>query len=140
MYDELTVEENLGFYSNMYGLSSIRDSEPAYRAFEILGLEDYLNYRMSSLSYGWRKRVNIVRSLLNRPKLLLLDEPTIGLDMDATSKFVKIIGEYSRDATILFTVSDVEDLEQIIELCDVEITIYRLENGGIRVWEAKLLH
>lgn len=140
MYDELTVEENLDFYSRMYGLSSIRDSKPAYKAFEAFGLEDYMDYRMSSLSYGWRKRVNIVRALINRPRLLLLDEPTIGLDMDATSKFVSIISEYSRGSTVLFTISDVDDLQQIIELCDVDIVIYRLEDGGIRLWEAELSH
>jgi len=137
MYDELTVRENLDFYLGIYGFGSLEEAEYAYKAFESLGLARYIDYRLSSLSYGWRKRANIVRCLINSPKILFLDEPTIGLDVDATSRLVKLLSEYSLNNLVIFTVSDAEDLKQFIELSSVDVEVFRLEDGGLKHWRVR---
>ncbi len=134
MYDELSVRENLDFYLAMYGFSDLKECEYAFYAFEVFGLERYLDYRLSNLSYGWRKRVNIVRALLNHPKILFLDEPTIGLDMDATKSLVELLNDYSKESVVLFTVSDLDDLEQFLNLAKSDIAVYRLDSGAIKAW------
>jgi len=134
MYDELSLRENLDFYLAMYGFGDLKECKYAFHAFEIFGLKQYVDYKLSKLSYGWRKRVNIVRALLNHPKILFLDEPTIGLDMDATKSLVELLNEYSKGSVVLFTVSDLDDLKQFLDMAESDVTVYRLDGGGLRTW------
>lgn len=80
-YDYITARGNLWFFSQLYGLPSGLAHERIAEYSKTLGLDDYLDKKFYALSTGYRQRVTIARAFLNDPKVVFLDEPTIGLDV-----------------------------------------------------------
>ncbi len=89
VYPELTVRENLGYYAKLYGLRGYRPEED--EVVVELGLVRYLDRRVGELSFGWRRRTDIARALLHRPRLLLIDEPFTGLDDAAQESLARLL-------------------------------------------------
>ena len=95
LYDELTVRENLEFFHSMYG----RNKTPDWHEFvDVLGMENIMDSKASELSYGWRKRADILRALIHHPRIVLFDELFSGLDEHGcqlvTEKVIpKVLGE-----------------------------------------------
>ena len=116
LYEELTVRENMEFYERMFGGMS----DLARDVFKRLGLEKFEGKKVKALSYGWKKRVNLVRALINDPKILLLDEPLSGLDEDARKEIIELMFELSKDKVIVFTTPSP---------LDIRCRILKLENG-----------
>jgi len=85
LYEDLTVEENLDFIARMYGLD--RRRERLRQALERLGLMDRRDQRSGTLSGGWKQRLALAACVLHQPRLLLLDEPTAGVDPKARREF-----------------------------------------------------
>ena len=116
LYPTLTARENLRFVAALYGM---KGSEFRRRLTELAGMlevEDLLDRRVDKLSGGQRRRINLLASLLHSPRLLILDEPTVGLDPDARRDFWKLI-LHLRDSgtTILLSTHYMEEADQ---LCD----------------------
>lgn len=102
LYGSLTVAENLAFFGRLY--DSHQDSSYVDGLVSQLGLQDRINQRVSMLSHGLRKRVSIARALINKPKVLLLDEPESGLDMNAARTLEKIVvGFAQQGGAVLIT-------------------------------------
>ena len=99
LYEDLTVDENLEFFAKIYG----GYSDLAKRVFKKLGLREFKDVRVKNLSFGWKKRANIVKALLNDPKVLLLDEPFAGLDEKAKKLVWDLICDLSKDRAVVFT-------------------------------------
>ena len=85
LYEDMTIEENLNFVARMYGLDDRRGTVTA--ALERLGLQDRRDQLAGALSGGWKQRLALAAATLHQPKLLLLDEPTAGVDPKARREF-----------------------------------------------------
>lgn len=97
---DLTVRQNLMYHAALHGLSSVRAKARMNDELDRLGMADRANERVRKLNGGHRRRVEIARALMHEPKLLLLDEPTVGLDVPTRRDIVDHVHSLSRDSGI----------------------------------------
>lgn len=97
LYDDLTVEENLDFYAGIYGLAGAAAREQKARVIERIDLSERLGQMVRALSGGWKQRVALACALLHGPRLLVLDEPTAGVDPVSRRTFWNIIRQLSAE-------------------------------------------
>ena len=111
----LTVRENLTVYAKLYGVLDL--GERIQQVSQEFRLDELLDRKVRKLSSGQKTRVSLAKALINRPKFLLLDEPTASLDPDTTSWIRDFLRNYrdTNDATILFASHDMREVEL---LCD----------------------
>lgn len=123
---QLTVRENLASRASYYGMGSKKIKERIAELSATFELDDILSRRYSALSGGQRRRVDIARALINRPKILFLDEPTTGLDPMTRVKVWDVIHRLRRETglTVFLTT---HYMEETIDCDDVVI----LDNGVI---------
>lgn len=116
LYPELTGIENLRYIGQLYGLSKREAKARAVRLLERLDLLPHAAKRVSRYSGGMKRRVNIIASLLHAPELLILDEPTAGVDVQSRALILAFLKEYcGAERTIIYTSHHLEEAEQ---LCD----------------------
>lgn len=107
----LTVKENLEFMAGVYQISNKEKKiDELIKQFK---LEEILNKRTKTLSGGWQRRLSIAISLINNPKILFLDEPTLGLDVIARKELWKVINELKGKITIILTTHYMEEAESL---------------------------
>jgi len=108
----LTVMENLRFFQGLYNQN---DEEYLNQIINDLGLTEVVNQRAKTLSGGYQRRLSIALGLISKPKILLLDEPTLGLDVIARRELWNIINKFKGKITIILTSHYLEEIEA---LCD----------------------
>ncbi len=108
----LTVMENLRFFQGLYNQN---DEEYLNQIINDLGLNEVVNQRAKTLSGGYQRRLSIALGLISKPKILLLDEPTLGLDVIARRELWNIINKFKGKITIILTSHYLEEIEA---LCD----------------------
>jgi ABC-type multidrug transport system ATPase subunit/ABC-type multidrug transport system permease subunit len=113
----LTVEENLKFYGRLYGLSGAALQRKVDEVTSLFELQAYARRRFDELSSGTKQRLSLAKSLINDPKILFLDEPTIGLDPDVSLKTREIILDIlrKRRMTVLLTSHNMDEVEAMCE-------------------------
>ena len=111
----LTVRENLKVYAKLYGVSEVESR--INQVCQEFRLDELMDRKVRKLSSGQKTRVSLAKALINRPRFLLLDEPTASLDPDTTSWIREFLRNYrdSTGATILFASHDMREVEL---LCD----------------------
>ena len=116
LYPQLTAAENLQFFGRIYGVNRAELSERIDALLTMVGLEADGDARVGTFSGGMKRRLNLAVSIVHRPKLLLLDEPTAGVDPESREQILNIIGGL-RDSgsAILYTTHYMEEAER---LCD----------------------
>ena len=116
LYDALTGEENLRFFGEMYGLSGASLDQRVRWCLEFVGLADRKKDLAGGYSGGMKRRLNLAAALMHDPELLLLDEPTVGVDPQSRNKIFESIEELHRQGrTIIYTTHYMEEAER---LCD----------------------
>lgn len=116
IYEELSGRENLEFWGRMAGLSSSDAKGRAVELLEALTLTDRAKDAVKTYSGGMKRRINLGCALLHRPKLLLLDEPTVGIDPQARLNILEFIRELRASGTaILYTTHYLEEAEALCQ-------------------------
>lgn len=111
-----TVKEVLYYFAGMYGVSKEDRKKRIPEVLSDLNLEDKINERAKNLSGGMKRRLMIAKALIHRPKLLILDEPTAGVDVSLRQKIWQLVRRLNNEgATILFTTHYLEEAEQLCE-------------------------
>jgi len=116
LYPDLSARENLAFFGRLYGLRGSALSARVDAALEIVGLADRADDRVSTYSGGMKRRVNIAAGLLHQPRLVVLDEPTVGVDPQSRNAILESVAALSGEGVaILYTSHYMEEVER---LCD----------------------
>jgi ABC-2 type transport system ATP-binding protein len=117
-YGILNVKENLWLFSRIYGVSNDLVAKRIDKMLEVVGLKDKANSRLSHLSTGQRQKMNFCRGFITDPKILFLDEPTLGLDVTAARNIRNFIRDWMKEnpaRTLLLTTHYMAEAD---ELCD----------------------
>ena len=122
LYDELDTSAFLRFAGSIKGLSGHRLADEVQRVVEICGLQDVFGRLLGNLSKGFRQRVGLAQALMNEPKVLVLDEPTIGLDPNQILEIRKLIRDLSAKHTVVLST---HILPEVVQICDRVVIIHR---------------
>ncbi|MGD1909972.1 MAG: ABC transporter ATP-binding protein [Rivularia sp. (in: cyanobacteria)] len=126
LYKTLSCEENLNFFAEIYGLDRKKRQRQVKLALEAVNLLDRAKSPVETLSGGMQRRVNIAVALVHQPKLVILDEPTTGLDIEARYEIWKLIQELKNQGiTVLLTTHLLDEAERLCQRIGV------LKNGQI---------
>lgn len=116
IYEELTAQENLEFWGSLYNLSRSQLKSNITDILEKVGLTDRAKEAVSRFSGGMKRRLNLAIGLVHQPKIVLMDEPTVGIDPQARNNILDIIREIAKaGTTILFTTHHLEEAESLCE-------------------------
>ncbi len=114
LYDDLTARENLVFWGQMYNLGGKVLSDRIAEVLEQIGLADKANQRVKTYSGGMKRRVNIGVGLLHRPRLLFMDEPTVGIDPQSRRAILDSVKALNRQGmTVLYTTHYMEEAQEL---------------------------
>ena len=110
---KLTVEENIEFYGKLSGLDKLELNETKKVIYETFGFDKIAKKQASKLSGGWQRKLSIALALISKPKILFLDEPTLGLDVIARRELWKAINDLKGKMTIILTTHYMEEAEAL---------------------------
>jgi ABC-2 type transport system ATP-binding protein len=144
VYDNLSAGEFLHYLAGLKGLTSQQAKTKINELLHMLNLADVAKQPLSSFSGGMKQRIGIAQALLNDPKLLIVDEPTVGLDPQERARFRDLLSDMSGDRVIILSTHIVSDVESIADniamLRDGELLAYAKPESllaGLRhaVWQ-----
>jgi ABC-2 type transport system ATP-binding protein len=116
LYTDLTARDNLMFWGRLHGLGGASLSRRVEELLVMADLADHAKRRVDAYSGGMMRRLNLVAGLIHEPEVLFLDEPTVGIDAQARSRILELIGQLGRKGlTVIYTTHYLEEAEQ---LCD----------------------
>jgi ABC-2 type transport system ATP-binding protein len=126
LYDELSAHENLMFWGGLYNIPASKLEVKINNVLELVGLYDRRNDAIKTYSGGMKRRINIASAILHDPGILLMDEPTVGIDPQSRNRIFEIISELNQQGiTIIYTTHYMEEAER---LCN---NIAIIDNGGV---------
>jgi len=122
LYDDLTVEENIDFYSGIYKLSKSDKKEREEEIIKLAGIEPFRRNLTKTLSGGWKQRLALGCSLIHKPRIIFLDEPTSGVDPITRANFWGVIKDLAKKGVTVFVTTHYMDEA---ENCDRMTLIYK---------------
>lgn len=125
-YPELSAKANLAFYGAWYGLDRLQIKKRTEELLEVLGLTSVGNRMLEQFSGGMKRRINLAIGVMHEPKILFLDEPTVGVDVQSRHAMIRYLKELNTAGTTLIYTS--HQLEEAEELCN---KIAMIDNGQI---------
>ncbi|WP_273000802.1 ABC transporter ATP-binding protein [Hydrogenibacillus schlegelii] len=139
LYPSLTVRDNLFFFAQMYGLSEDVARQRVSEVVEELQLGEFLTQAAGTLSGGQKRRANLARALLATPRVLLLDEPTTGLDPILARSVRQLLQGLAREGQLILTAT--HNLYEAAELAEAVILIHRgriIHRGSVEDLKGRL--
>jgi len=114
IYEELTARENMNFFAKLYGLRGKLLKERVDEALQFVGLLERANDKPITFSGGMKRRLNIACAIMHRPKLIIMDEPTVGIDPQSRNHILESVRELNRlGSTIIYVSHYMEEVEAI---------------------------
>jgi ABC-2 type transport system ATP-binding protein len=122
LYPTLTARENLNYFGSMYGLKGTLLKDKVTQSLDFLGLLKFADKRVETFSGGMKRRVNLIAGILHNPKVLFLDEPTVGVDVQSKNAIIDYLKKLnSQGTTIIYTshhLSEAQDFCTDIAIID----------------------
>lgn len=127
LYFDLTPQENLWYFGKMWGISNTVLQQKIDELLDILGLRSVQHKKLKTFSGGMKRRINLAASILNDPKILILDEPTVGVDVQSRAAIVDYLKKLNQEKsmTIIYTSHLMAEAQ---ELCDF---VHIIEHGEL---------
>ncbi|NTU21262.1 ATP-binding cassette domain-containing protein [Brevibacillus sp. HB1.2] len=114
LYSRLTARENIAYFGRLYGLEQARLEERIHSLSRMLEMDDFIDRRVGAFSRGMKQKVAIARTLVHDPDVILLDEPTTGLDVTAATIFRRMVGKLQEEGkTILFSSHNMGEINKL---------------------------
>ena len=114
LYEDLSAQENLTFWGKMYGLRGEPLRQRVNEVLEVIGLADRQKGMVGKFSGGMKRRLNIGIALLHKPQLIIMDEPTVGIDPQSRRSILESVLQLNRDgATVLYTTHYMEEAQEL---------------------------
>ncbi|WP_291563766.1 MULTISPECIES: ATP-binding cassette domain-containing protein [unclassified Clostridium] len=132
LYDRLTARENIKYFAMLNGLSEEQSNENIKNLMEVFEMDEYIDRKVGKFSRGMKQRVAIARSIVHNPKVMLFDEPTIGLDVTASRTVQNFIFRCKKENKVIIFSS--HSMREVEKLCDRVIIIHKgkiVEEGTI---------
>ena len=112
LYPSLTAYENLSYFGSMYGLQGKVLKESIHLYLEKMGLLEFANKKIEIFSGGMKRRINLIASILHQPKILFLDEPTVGVDVQSKNVIIDHLKQLNKQGTtIVYTSHHLNEAE-----------------------------
>lgn len=112
LYPTLTAAENLSYFGSMYGLRGKKRDTLITEHLEIMGLTKFADKKTANFSGGMKRRVNLIAGILHRPKVLFLDEPTVGVDVQSKNVIIDYLKQLNdQGTTIIYTSHHLNEAE-----------------------------
>ena len=115
VYNNLTVSEYMSFFASCYGIDGLRAEKRITRLLQYMGIEDKADFYIEALSRGMKQKLSLARALIHYPKLLIMDEPTLGLDPRTRFEYKQKLSELSELGKTILISSHI--LTEISEMC-----------------------
>lgn len=113
LYPSLTAHENLMYFGSMYGLKGKRLKVKIRENLIKLGLSPFANKKIETFSGGMKRRINLIASILHEPKILFLDEPTVGVDVQSKNAIIQYLKDLNeKGTTIIYTSHHLNEAEE----------------------------
>src|SRR5699024_3815933 len=114
IYENLTAYENVHFFAGLYGLRGKQLHEQVEKALAFVGLSDHQKSYPKGFSGGMKRRLNIACAIAHHPKLVIMDEPTVGIDPQSRNHILESIKQLNKEGcTIIYTSHYMEEVEEI---------------------------
>jgi len=114
LYEDISARANLNFWGKMYGLRGSELNERVAEVLELIGLEERATGAVSKFSGGMKRRLNVGVALLHHPRIIIMDEPTVGIDPQSRRKILDSVKQLRDDGvTILFTTHYMEEAQEL---------------------------
>jgi len=114
LYNDLSARENLVFWGRMYGMGGVALKQRVDEVLAQIGMTDKADHKVKTYSGGMKRRVNIGVGLLHRPRILYMDEPTVGIDPQSRRNILDSVKELNRQGmTVLYTTHYMEEAEEL---------------------------
>ena len=113
LYPTLTARENLMYFGSMYGLKGANLKEKVSESLEFLGLMKFADKKIDTFSGGMKRRINLIAGILHQPKILFLDEPTVGVDVHSKNAIIEYLLKLNeKGTTIVYTSHHLAEAEE----------------------------